>query len=288
MNKQDAIATIDKSLESLSDALKNGRTDMLVRYLTASASFHRYSFRNLTMIYSQSPEATFVAGYNAWKKRSRWVKPGESGIAIFAPMVGRQSVESAGKSDSDSVATSDDVQPLMGFRIVYVFDVSQTDGEPVVELAPIVGEPGHHLDLMMDVYRTLDIKVEFTQLPGSVQGYSLGGEVRVSDNLDDSETFRVMVHELAHELMHKDANFYRDEMKPLVETEAEAVAFVVSTACGLDHLDRSADYIALQQGDAKLLGESLARIHETASKVIVMIEQQAGDREYDRQHAYAA
>lgn len=288
MNNQDAITTINQSLVSLSNALKEGRNEILDRYLVASASFHRYSFRNVNMIYAQNPEATFVAGYNAWKKRGRWVVPGQSGIAIFAPLVGRRATDDTTECSPASSTIGNDERPTLGFRIVFVFDVSQTDGEPIVESAAILGEPGYNLDVLLDIYRQLNIKVVFTQLPGMVQGYSLGGEVRVSDDLGDSESFRVLVHELAHEMMHKSSLYYRADMKPLVETEAEAVAFVVSTACGVDHLDRSADYITLHQGDTKLLGESLARVHDTASKIIVMIEQQVGDREFERQQVYSA
>ncbi|GAA4469555.1 ArdC family protein [Novipirellula rosea] len=288
MKKQDAILTIDNSLEALNDALKQGRNEIIDQYLTATASFHRYSFRNVAMIYSQFPEATFVAGYNAWKKRGRWVKPGESGIAIFAPMASRKSDHSASDQKGDEAQTDSESENVFGFRVVYVFDVSQTDGDPVIEPAPILGEPGHNLDVLIDIYRELEIKITFTQLPETVHGYSLGGEVRINDDLDDQEAFRVLVHELAHELMHKEAVFYRSTMKPLVETEAEAVAFVVSTACGIDHLDRSADYIALHQGDSKLLGESLTRIHETASRILALIEQRIGDREYERHLVHAA
>ena len=173
------------------------------------------------------------------------------------------------------------------FRISYVFDISQTEGEPLVDLAPIAGCPGESLDALLDVYRKLEIKVVFTRLPHSVQGYSLGGEVRVRDDLDDSHAFRVLLHELAHEMMHKDIPFGNPDRKALVETEAEAVACVVSHAFGIDHFERSADYIALHQGDSKQLTQSLVRIHETASKVIVMMEQQAGDSRFERQHAHA-
>ena len=288
MNKQDAATLIDTSLESLYDALKDGRNQTMERYLQATANFHRYSFRNVSMIYSQFPEATVVAGYNAWKKRGRWVKTGEKGIAIYAPMPFRKNDGTANNNANGMTRSDDESEDVIGFRVVYVFDISQTDGEPIVELAPILGEPGHNLDVLMDIYRELEIKVTFTQLPDSVQGYSLGGEVRISDDLTDREAFRVLVHELSHELMHKEATFYRGTMKPLVETEAEAVAFVVSTACGIDHLDRSADYIALHQGDTKLLGESLARIHQTAARILVKIEQRVGDREYERHQAHAA
>ncbi len=288
MKKQDAIESIHRSLDALNNALKNGRNDIIEQYLTTAASFHRYSFRNFAMIYSQFPEATFVAGYNAWKKRGRWVKPGESGIAIFAPMAARRTKDAANESKIDTTQLDNESDDVFGYKVVHVFDITQTDGEPVVELAPILGEPGYNLDVLMDVYRDLGIEITFTQLPESVHGYSLGGEVRINNDLDDRAAFRVLVHELAHELMHKDAVFYRGEMKPLVETEAEAVAFVVSTASGVDHLDRSADYIALYQGNAELLEQSLERIHQTAAKILVLIEQRIGDREYERHQAHAA
>ena len=185
-------------------------------------------------------------------------------------------------------AEDDNKRIAANFRITYVFDISQTDGEPLVDLAPIVGTPGESLDALLDVYRKLEIKVVFTQLPHSFQGYSLGGEVRVQDELDDTQTFRVLVHELAHEMMHKGIPFGNRDRKALVETEAEAVACVVSQAFGIDHFERSADYIALHQGDSLQLTQSLVRVHDTASRIIVMMEQQVGDSEFERQQLYAA
>ena len=269
MKNQDAIDTVTKSLGRLYEALESGRNDIFERQLVLFAKFHKYSFNNVMMICEQFPEATIVAGYHAWKKLGRWVNAGESGIAIFAPMV-----SSKAKASDDSKTQTEDIDnsPVVaGFRIVYIFDILQTDGMPLIEQPPVLGNPGLNLDAMMRVYRGLKIKVEFARLPGGVQGYSLGGEVRIREGLDDSALFRVLAHELAHELLHKTIPTTLDR-KPLVETEAESVAFVVSSACGIECLDRSADYIALHQGNAILLGESLARIHRTATTIIAQIE----------------
>ncbi len=288
MKMQNAITTVNESIERLHEALLDGRSDTIEKYIAATAQFHRYSFRNVILIYEQFPEATVVAGFHAWKKRNRWVKKGATGIAIFAPMIAGRNSKNAEESERDVETEDDGKRIATNFRISYVFDISQTEGDPLVDLAPIVGTPGASLDALLDVYRKLEIKVVFTQLPHSVQGYSLGGEVRVRDELDDTQAFRVLVHELAHEMMHKDIPFSNRDRKALVETEAEAVACVVSQAFGIDHFERSADYIALHQGDALQLSQSLMRIHDTASKVIVMMEQHAGDTRLERQQSYAA
>ncbi len=288
MKMQNAITTVSDSIERLHEALLNGRGETIEKYLASAAQFHRYSFRNVMLIHEQFPEATVVAGFHAWKKRNRWVKKGATGIAIFVPMMAGRNANKTEDADGDVQAEDDKKRIAANFRISYVFDISQTEGEPLVDLAPIVGSPGESLDALLEVYRKLEIKVVFTQLPHSVQGYSLGGEVRVQDDLDDSHAFRVLLHELAHEMMHKDIPFSNRDRKALVETEAEAVACVVSQAFGIDHFERSADYIALHQGDSQQLTQSLARIHETASKVIVMMEQQAGDIRFERQQSYAA
>jgi len=288
MNTQNAHATINDSILRLHDALKNGRTDTIEKYLAAAAQFYRYSLRNIILIHEQFPEATIVAGFHAWKKHNRWVMKGEAGIAIFAPMVARRGDDKLTEVERKSENDKEGKARTTNFRVTHVFDVSQTDGEPLVAMAPVTGSPGENLDALLDVYRKLKIKVEFTQLPGSVQGYSLCGEVRVQDGLDDSQTFRILVHELAHEMMHKTIPFNDRKRKVVVETEAEAVAFVVSRACGLEHLDRSADYISLYQGASQQLSESLIRIHDTASRIIVMIEHQVADSESNRQHAHAA
>ncbi len=288
MNMQNAITTVSDSIERLNQALLDGRREIIERHLAVAAQFHRYSFRNIVLIQEQFPDATVVAGFHAWRKRMRWVRKGEKGIAIFAPMTAGRSATGNDEASGDASEKADRKRMATNFRISYVFDVSQTDGEPLVDLAPIIGNPGESLDTLLNVYRKLEIEVVFTRLPESVQGYSLGGEVRVQDNLDDSHAFRVLLHELAHEMMHKDIPFGNRDRKTLVETEAEAVACVVSQAFGIDHFDRSADYIALHQGDSRQLTQSLVRIHETASKVIVMMEQQAGDARLERQQSYAA
>lgn len=227
MNKQDTINTVTQSLDDLYQALRMGRYEVLDKQLEVAARFHRYSLNNVILIYSQCPEATLVAGYHAWKKQGRWVRSGETGISILAPMT----VHNSNNDETEEESS------VMGFRIVHVFDVSQTDGDQLMDEAPIHGAPGRNLSALMNVYSDLKIKVQFTKLPGTIQGYSLGGEVRVRDDLDDTSLFRVLSHELAHELMHKSIRC-TSENKPLLETEAEAVAFVVASACGVKCLDQ--------------------------------------------------
>lgn len=120
MKREEATKLAERGLAELNAALQKGASDTLTRYLDALARFHHYSFGNVMLIACQRPNATRVAGFHTWKSLGRWVKKGEQGIAILAPMVGRKRRE-----DSDS-ATADkndgNVRQLFGFRVVHVFD----------------------------------------------------------------------------------------------------------------------------------------------------------------------
>src|SRR5262245_21701412 len=127
MNREQAMNCSDEALSQLAQALEQGKSEALVRYLDMMATFHRYSFRNCLLIAIQKPDATLVAGFNKWKELGRWVKKGEKGITIFAPLVyGRKKPQ----DEPQEVADVDDekVRLLRGFKAVHVFDVGQTEG----------------------------------------------------------------------------------------------------------------------------------------------------------------
>ncbi len=122
MTTEQAKNLSESALTRLMEALEQGQSEALKAYLAVMSRFHRYSWGNILLIYSQLPTATHVAGFHAWLKLRRFVRKGEKGIVILAPMVGRK------KSDQDEL-TEDDGSRLFGFRAAHVFDVSQTDGE---------------------------------------------------------------------------------------------------------------------------------------------------------------
>ena len=251
---------IDQGLKSLVENLESGKSDQLVAYLAAMARFHRYSFRNIVLIQSQFPSATRVSGFRAWKKLGRFVKKGEQGITIIAPMVFR---------DSSDTALQDD-QPRIRFRAAYVFDVSQTDGEPLPCPAEASGDPRDHTERLKHFISSQGIVLEYSDELGNAEGASSGGKIRIRPELSAAAEFSVLVHELAHELLHWTDHGLMGTCKSR-ELEAEAVAFIVSSAIGLECSTASSDYIQLYNGTVETLEASLDGIRKTASEIITAL-----------------
>lgn len=268
MKRDEAIDLVKQGFEQLETALKAGRSDDLIRYLKTMSRFHNYSFRNMLMIWMQNPEATMVAGFQAWKKLGRCVNKGEKGIAIFAPMPFRKKGED-GKPLPKS-ESPDDAASMMGFKVVHVFDVKQTEGDALPEFAKIGGRVGERLARIEQVVKQTNINLVYENIDNGAKGFSSGGSITIEDGLDDVEKFAVIAHELAHEKLHQGENRGK-ATKTVRETEAEAVAFIVCTAYGLDTTNRSADYIQLYDGDSDTLKQSLRNIQSTAQWMIESI-----------------
>ena len=117
MKVEKAKQIVSKAIEELSQALERGHSETLRNYLAAIGRFHRYSLRNVMLIASQNPTATHVAGFHTWHKLGRFVKKGEKGILILAPIV-------RAKSQSAEQAETDESSTAVGFRVTYVFDIS--------------------------------------------------------------------------------------------------------------------------------------------------------------------
>ena len=251
---------VTQALDALASAIDRGESEQLKTYLATLARFHRYSIGNVLLIGMQRPGATRVAGLRAWNRLGRHVKQGEKGIRILAPIVWRK------KRNEKSEGKDAGTEELVRFRSICVFDVAQTDGEPLAEFAVARGEPGEYTGRLMEFAAGQGIKVEFSDALVSAHGLSAGGMIVVRKGLSPAEEFSVLAHELAHELLH------RDEDEPLSrtirETEAEAVAFVVCQAIGLEAVNAAADYIQLYQGSKETLLESLQRIREAAVEII--------------------
>jgi hypothetical protein len=156
----------------------------------------------------------------------------------------------------------------VGFRAVYVFDVGQTEGAELPELgSTFTGEVGDKLDKLAEFTTGQGIKLEYSDKIAPARGMSYGGLIRILPDMEPSETLATFVHELAHEMMHR-AERRTFTTKVVRETEAEAVAFVVCHALGLETGTGSADYIQLYHGDANLLKESLEVVQRTASVIL--------------------
>ncbi|MFI4893592.1 MAG: ArdC-like ssDNA-binding domain-containing protein [Phycisphaerales bacterium JB058] len=269
----------ESAIGSLSEQLAAGNRDRLELFLKAMGRFHGYSLQNLVLILAQKPDATRVAGFHAWKSLGRSVKKGEKGIAIIAPMR-RRTKEPDGRSPAPSgnSGEGDETQSVLRFRVVHVFDLSQTEGEPLPELGRCGGDPGVYLGRLEEAVRARGITLAELGELGGADGVSRGGEILLAPGLSPAERFSVLAHEFAHELLHHTDETPRPPKK-VRETEAEAVAYAVCSAIGLDTDTAAADYIRLYRGDAETLAASLDRIKLASCTIIDALGIGGDDRE---------
>lgn len=268
---QDVVAA---NIQFLMEQLEAGHSEVLTHYLTAMARFHGYSFGNILLIARQKPNATNVAGMFTWRQLGRRVRRGERGIMIFAPMLGRKKIAGQGNSAERAADTSAaKEQPeqagisLVGFRPVYVWDVEQTEGKELPRLEEVRGNVQGRLARLVNFLILQDIKFGYSDEIAPAKGVSYGGAIRLLPVMNEAEQFATLVHETAHELIHQ------SERRTLVtktvrETEAEAIAFVVCKAIGLETGTASADYVHLYHGSAKLLQESLEVVQRTSAVIL--------------------
>jgi hypothetical protein len=262
--RQTAKDIIAANVKSLIEQLEAGHSDALTAYLDAMSRFHNYSFGNILEIARQRPTATRVAGLYAWNQLGRKVKKGEKGIRILAPIVGiKRKKDEEAKKD----ITTQNTRVLVGFRNAYVFDVEQTDGAELPTMREIHGTVGENRDRLLSFIEKQGIELVFTDKIAPALGVSYGGRIAILPGQSEAEEFSTLVHELAHEMLHK-AERRTTTTKVVKETEAEAVAFVIGKAVGLETGSASADYIQLYHGNASLLAESLEVIQKTSGVIL--------------------
>lgn len=251
---------VKRAVDQLVAALDAGESDRLKAYLAMMGRFHHYSWGNVLLIHMQCPQASRVAGYRTWQKLGRQVRRGARAIQILAPIVCR--VTERDKDDERVVA----------FRTAHVFDVSQTEGRLLPEFARVAGDPGRHLLRLKQFVEENGVTLSYADVLGGADGISAGGAIILRTGLEAGEEFSVLAHEAAHELLHRDRDTGA-QSKTVKETEAEAVAFVVCQAVGLDTNSAAADYIQLYRGNKDTLLGSLERIQTTATAMIHAILQ---------------
>ncbi|HXN74415.1 MAG TPA: ArdC family protein [Candidatus Acidoferrales bacterium] len=260
MNSENIKKVTNQATEQLIKALNEGRSETLTQYLAAIGRFHCYSLRNVMLIASQKPTATHVAGFHTWHKLGRFVKKGEKGILILAPII-RAKHENAAPTETDESSTA------VSFRAAYVFDVSQTDGQELPTIGSVNGNPREYRERLAEFVAEQSIALDYSDEIAPARGTSAGGKITLLPGQSPAEEFATLTHELAHEMMHRDER-RNITSKRTRETEAEAVAFVVCHAIGLETGSASQDYIQLYDGDAKLLAASLECIQKTATQIL--------------------
>ena len=238
--------------------------------LEVSARFHRYSFNNQLLIYLQCPEATRVAGYRAWQRLGRQVRKGEHGLQILAPRRKRVSVEV-----EDEQGDVERVEVLTGFRVVHVFDVSQTDGDELADVRPrrLAGEVDEQL---IDALARRVADEGFTLRREAMACSARNGYadfarrlVVLREGLSGAQSAKTLIHELAHVLLHRETDLSQREV---AEVEAESVAFVVSSVLGLNTSDYSFPYVARWSGgDAELVAATAERVIAAARDLLASV-----------------
>lgn len=261
-------AIIRQAVDFLIEQTRAGKSETLTAYLAAMARFRNYSFGNIVAIARQRPTATRVAGYGAWKEMGRFVKRGEKGIQILAPMTGFRRRKNEAEQETDEKPRP----VLIGFRVVHVFDIAQTEGADLPEYDfAISGEVGEHHDRLRNFLAERSIELVYSQNISPALGVSYGGKIALLPGQPKAQEFVTLVHETAHELLHQ-ADRPTFTTKIVRETEAEAVAFVVGQAIGLEMGTSSSDYIQMYSGNAALLAESLEVIQRTSAVILAALQ----------------
>jgi len=207
------------------------------QWLRSLGRFHEYSLNNTLLIAMQMPTATRVASFRSWKRDfNRYVRKGERGIEVLVPML----VKERGEDDTD-----EEHRRLVGFRVGHVFDVSQTEGEPLPTIADEVSTGFSRCEAVLEAVRTVSkYPVTFTtSLPEGTNGaFRRGESIAIRANMTEGQTVKTALHELAHSRLHDDSEALPD--RAMREVQAEGVAYAVSAALGLDTSGYSFGYVA--------------------------------------------
>ena len=291
--------TEKQKVKEITDKLEEGLKELFESekyktYLSTMSKFHNYSFNNTLLIAMQKLEATLVAGYKAWQKNfERHVNKGEKAIRILAPapykikeerdkldpVTGEMMFDENGMPQKEQVEVT-----IPAFRVVSVFDVSQTDGKPIPELEAqeLLSTVEGYEDFVQALMNVAPVPIGFEDIPGDSKGdfHTEEKRIAVQENMSESQTLKTMVHEVAHSMLHnKEIN--RDDLieepakdRNTKEVEAESVAYTVCQHFGIDTSDYSFGYIAGWSSgkEMKELKSFLDTIRKTASELITGIE----------------
>ena len=289
-----------EKLKEITDRLEQGIAELFDseryrEYLKVMSKFHNYSFNNTLLIAMQKPDASLVAGFSAWKNNfGRNVMKGQKGIKIIAPSPFkiRQEVEKIdphtqkpiiGK-DGKPVTEEKEIK-IPAYKVVSVFDVSQTEGKELPDIAvdELTGDVDRYKDFFAALEKTSPVPIAFENIEGGSHGYYHLEDKRIAINegMSELQTLKTTIHEIAHAKLHDiDLNAPKDEQQPRVdrrtrEVEAESVAYTVCQHYGLDTSDYSFGYVAGWSSGRELseLKSSLETIRSAAAEIINSIDE---------------
>jgi len=280
-------AKIEAAHDQLVEAvLALTNSEAWMAYLSAMSRFHRYSPTNVAMILAQRPGATQVAGFRTWQSMGRQVKKGAKGIAIWAPCIYKQGTDQAEREGVDGEAS--EVKALGGFRLAYVFDVADTDGDPLPE-APeaarptlLAGKaPQGMWDYLIGQVEKHGYTVELVSDLGGPNGRTTWADHLVevaTTGRDEAAQAKTLAHELAHVLCH--GGIGASVCREVKEVEAESVAYLIGAAFGLDTTDYSLGYVThWSAGDHRVVLATAKRVREAATAALCDLD---GGTDVDR------
>ena len=290
---QQITAGIEQGIKELFESEK------YMRYLSVMSRFHRYSVNNTMLIYMQKPDATLVAGYNKWKNQfERHVKRGEHGITIIAPTPFKKKIEEQ-KLDPDTKAPILDAEgkavmeerevEIPMFRPVKVFDVSQTDGKPLPELASTLSGSVQNYEAFMEALRrSAPVPLSVEPMAANMDGYFSPDQQRIAirAGMSEVQTVSAAVHEIAHSKLHNYAKAQEEAARAgdkeppkkkdrnTEEVEAESISYAVCQYYGIQTGENSFGYIATWSQGKELpeLRASLETINKAAGELIADID----------------
>ena len=289
-----------EKLKEITDRLEQGIAELFdseryKEYLKVMSKFHNYSFRNTVLIAMQKPDASLVAGFSAWKNNfGRNVMKGQKGIKIIAPSPYKIKQEMQkidphtqkpiiGK-DGKPVTEEKEIT-IPAYKVVSVFDVSQTEGKELPDIAvdELTGDVDRYKDFFAALEKTSPVPIAFENIEGGSHGYYHLEDKRIAINegMSELQTLKTAIHEIAHAKLHDiDLNAPKDEQQPHVdrrtrEVEAESVAYTVCQHYGLDTSDYSFGYVAGWSSGRELseLKSSLETIRSAAAEIINSIDE---------------
>ena len=300
--------TEKQKVQEITEKLEQGMKELFESekyktYLNTMSKFHNYSFNNTMLIAMQKPDATLVAGFKAWQKNfDRHVKKGEKGICILAPAPYKIKEEQEKLDpvtgeimlDKSGMPITEEVEiKIPAFRVVPVFDVSQTDGKelPDIGVNELSGSVEDYEDFMQALTEVSPVPITYEDIEREAKGYfhTTDHRIAIQEGMSQSQTVKTAIHEVAHAKLHdRERNQDIDEVlnkdRNTKEVEAESVAYTVCQHFGIDTSDYSFGYIAgwSSDRDMKELKSSLDTIRKIASELITGIEDRLAELQKDR------
>ena len=296
MYKSSSVEEISESIDSAIEKIFSYMdSDKFKEYLKCLSKFHSYSLGNTILIALQKPDATLVAGYTAWKNQfGRQVQKGEQGIRILAPTPYKRKMEvdvidpSTGQARMNPDGTkATELKEIMvlAFKVVNVFDVSQTDGRPIPSIGvnELTGDVRQYEMFFEALKRSCPVPIAFEQIDSGAKGYyhTVDHRIALQEGMSQVQTIKTLIHEMTHQHLHsKDPKEMSPEEPRLTrnakEVEAESVAYTVAQHYGIETSDYSFAYIAGWSAgkDTPELKASLDRIRTASDELITGIDTQ--------------